>query len=386
MNLHEPTLIVLLGLASVISSAIFAALARITPTTRGPAYWALGSLLIGVAMLSVDQVADWRLSALLFNLPLTCAFVFQLAGTLLFCGWRDVRGVLAFGLAANILAVLVFTLVIPDARWRISILAAVATIVNLCSAIALWRQAPAFGAAVFRVAASARALEACACTAQGLLVLTAATKVSFGAPEVPWSSLIAWSSLFLNTLVCDPMLLILVALRLVGELREASEHDALTGLLNRRGMHAVLDKLTPAADHAATQEASVLLFDVDHFKAVNDRHGHDVGDQLLAVAGEVLGAVDTADVHAARWGGEEFCVVAPNMERRVAAELAERIRIRFHEASRRIPQLAPGVTISVGVAAGSANSTAGILSLVSAADAALYAAKQAGRNRVEMAA
>jgi diguanylate cyclase (GGDEF)-like protein len=209
--------------------------------------------------------------------------------------------------------------------------------------------------------------------------------VSYGSPEVPIAALIAWSTLILNTLLCDPMLLMLVVLRLLGELREASEHDALTGLLNRRGMRAALDKLARAQGNAAQHPTAVLLIDVDHFKAVNDRHGHEIGDKVLVTVGNVLGTAGADHMHAVRWGGEEFCVVAANMERAAAVDLAERIRTRFNEASRQIPELSDGVTISVGVAAATVDTISGVMNLVSAADTALYAAKNAGRNRVEVA-
>jgi diguanylate cyclase (GGDEF)-like protein len=127
------------------------------------------------------------------------------------------------------------------------------------------------------------------------------------------------------------------------------------------------------------------LIDVDHFKAVNDRHGHEIGDKVLVTVGNVLGTADADNMHAVRWGGEEFCVVAANMERAAAVDLAERIRTRFNEASRQIPELSDGVTISVGVAAATVNTISGVMNLVSAADTALYAAKTAGRNRVEVA-
>ena len=384
MGIHEPTLLATLAIASLISGFIFAWLARFSPKTPGPAYWAAGSLCIGTAILSGFVIDDWRIAALAFDIPFTYGFVLQLAGTLLFCGRRDVRTLLVGGFAWIALITVFFTFGVPSAGLRIPLLAGSSAVASLWSAVVLWRQAPGFGVAAFRTAAAARALMALASTAQAALVFSAGP-VSFGSPEIPIAAVIAWSALMLNTLACDPMLLMLVVLRLLGELREASEHDALTGLLNRRGLRTVLDSF--ASDGGAGQRLmSVLLIDVDHFKAVNDEHGHDIGDKLLVAAGEVLGTIDAAHLHAVRWGGEEFCVVAGNTDGAAAIALAERIRTRFNEASRRIPQLSAGVTVSVGVAAGIVETGSGVMKLVSDADAALYAAKNAGRNRVELAA
>jgi len=384
MGIHEPTLLATLAVASLISGLIFAWLARFSPKTPGPAYWAAGALCIGIAILWERFIDDWRIAALVFDIPLTGGFVFQLAGTLLFCGHKNVRAVLYVGLALVMLITVVFTFVVPVATLRIPLLAGIAAVASLWSAVVLSQQAPGVGSATFRVAAAARALQAGASATQAVLVFSAGA-VSYGSPEVPIAALIGWSTLMLNTLLCDPMLLMLVVLRLLGELREASEHDALTGLLNRRGLRAALDKLASAQGNAARRPMAVLLIDVDHFKAVNDRHGHEIGDKVLVTVGNVLGTANADHMHAVRWGGEEFCVVAANMERAAAVDLAERIRTRFNEASRQIPELSDGVTISVGVAAATVDTISGVMNLVSAADTALYAAKNAGRNRVEVA-
>jgi two-component system cell cycle response regulator len=158
------------------------------------------------------------------------------------------------------------------------------------------------------------------------------------------------------------------------ELELASSTDALTGLRNRRHLEEQLQRLT-----AAPGELSVLLLDVDRFKLVNDRRGHAAGDEVLRIVADRL--KDTArpgDVPG-RWGGEEFLVVLPDTGLTEAAGLGELARERI--AATPVPLGAEPlpVTVSVGVASGTADGWEGLLRR---ADTGLYAAKEAGRDRV----
>jgi diguanylate cyclase (GGDEF)-like protein len=128
------------------------------------------------------------------------------------------------------------------------------------------------------------------------------------------------------------------------------------------------------------------MTDLDNFKAVNDEHGHPVGDTVLRRFARLLeGSVRDVDV-AARWGGEEFLLILPGTDAEGAARLAERIRARLEETTLLTPE---GVlivaTASFGVASAGEDGAASAERLVAAADAALYAAKRAGKNRVEQA-
>ncbi len=169
------------------------------------------------------------------------------------------------------------------------------------------------------------------------------------------------------------------------KLAESALRDPLTGLSNRRHFEERL-----AAEIAAAQRhgrpVSVLLVDVDHFKSVNDGHGHLAGDEALKMVAAVLqDAVRREDV-LARYGGEEFVVVARETELAGARALGERIR-RAVERSRcawQGQEIALTVSIGVTVSAGAAHPEAGRSEreLLEAADRALYLAKQGGRNRV----
>src|SRR5918911_4593930 len=127
------------------------------------------------------------------------------------------------------------------------------------------------------------------------------------------------------------------------------------------------------------EQICLVLVDVDHFKAVNDRHGHMVGDVVLREVAAVLSGSVRAQDRVARWGGEEFLIALPGGSAGLGAEAASRLRRRVEEHAWSLH--APGLrlTVSVGVSAGPAGEFSTVLAR---ADAAMYAAKRAGRNRV----
>lgn len=166
------------------------------------------------------------------------------------------------------------------------------------------------------------------------------------------------------------------------ELESISRTDALTGLPNRRHVQERLVELTRLAGRNAASTA-VLIIDVDHFKWVNDLHGHAAGDAVLReLATRLAGRVRGGEM-VGRWGGEEFLVVLPLTNTTGASILAEQLRRIVLD----MPYNLPGgeqvkVTISVGCAA---STEADAEALVRSADAALYEAKRSGRNRVALA-
>lgn len=176
---------------------------------------------------------------------------------------------------------------------------------------------------------------------------------------------------------------------MVKERADARNHtlaftDTLTGLHNRRHVHQALAQHLALAQRTA-MPLSLLLLDVDHFKRINDQHGHLEGDRVLrALAACISGRLRTQDV-AGRWGGEEFIAVLPATDTAGAQVLAERLRTAVQDCAF---VTAHGQRLSLSVSIGghtlepgvSANS---VEAMVGAADQALYRAKQRGRNRVE---
>ncbi|MBN8960391.1 MAG: diguanylate cyclase [Rhizobiales bacterium] len=159
--------------------------------------------------------------------------------------------------------------------------------------------------------------------------------------------------------------------------------DTVSGLANRRGFQSRLDFEWHKADQTDT-ELALLMIDVDHFKLYNDNYGHLEGDTCLARLGEALAGIAARTTgFAARYGGEEFCVLLPDTDVVRAMEIGEMVRSAVHDLA--IPHRASAsqnVTLSVGVAVTRPNPTMRIADLIEAADAALYAAKHAGRDCV----
>lgn len=167
----------------------------------------------------------------------------------------------------------------------------------------------------------------------------------------------------------------------IEELRSLAMSDPLTGMPNRRYVEMTL---TSRIDDLARYgfPCGVLFVDIDHFKAVNDELGHSAGDGVLrAVAGTLRSAVRGADV-VGRWGGEEFVVVLRAVDTQGLIEVAERVRVLVASGSVHIGRRHRRVTVSVGAALARPGET--MESLVARADAAMYASKVAGRDRVTL--
>jgi diguanylate cyclase (GGDEF)-like protein len=171
--------------------------------------------------------------------------------------------------------------------------------------------------------------------------------------------------------------------RLRDDLAEQAVRDALTGLYNRRHLG---DALEQAVAHAAETSGhlSVIMLDIDHFKNVNDRYGHAVGDNLIvAVAGQLTAAVRRADT-VARYGGEEFVIVLPESTLEQALARAETLRERC--AAIALPTVSGTITATISAGVATFTGRESPSELLNAADQALYLAKADGRNRVALAA
>ena len=173
---------------------------------------------------------------------------------------------------------------------------------------------------------------------------------------------------------------------LITELRQLSHRDHLTGLMNRRAF----DDLGPAQLAQAERHRwplALLLFDLDHFKRINDQHGHEIGDQVLQHVAQLAQAQLRSGDLLARYGGEEFIALLPDCDDQAALALAERLRQAIQQQPPRLPDGSTlNLSASFGLAARPAGLQASLTELFSRADAALYAAKAKGRNQVQLAA
>ena len=177
------------------------------------------------------------------------------------------------------------------------------------------------------------------------------------------------------------VIFMLVSERTVTAHRTAASMDPLTGMFNRRGFAEATSRVIEREANAG-RPVTVMIFDIDHFKSINDRFGHPAGDEILKLfAAVVVNALRITDL-SGRIGGEEFAALLPcSLEEAVIA--AERVREAF-ESSGIVDETGPvDTTVSIGVAGGPAGTELEVL--LAAADTALYQAKRGGRNRVEAA-
>jgi diguanylate cyclase (GGDEF)-like protein len=177
------------------------------------------------------------------------------------------------------------------------------------------------------------------------------------------------------------VIFMLVSERVVTAHKTAASTDPLTGMFNRRGFAEATSRVIEREANAG-RPVTVLIFDLDHFKSINDRFGHSAGDEILKLfATVVLSTLRITDL-SGRVGGEEFAALLPcPLEEGVIA--AERVREAFADSGIVVEDGPVDTTVSIGVAGGPAGTELEVL--LAAADSALYQAKRNGRNRVETA-
>jgi diguanylate cyclase (GGDEF)-like protein len=239
-------------------------------------------------------------------------------------------------------------------------------------------------------ALKARRALALALTFQGFFVLLRGAYAAFF--DVPTSLFEGKGSLALGVLVAEPVLMIIVlAILAVGLVREEAEThlrrradtDALTGVLNRRAFFTLAEDAVALARRDG-RPVALLLFDLDHFKTINDRFGHLMGDLVLtAFTRAVANVVRSTDL-IGRIGGEEFAVLVSSVEAATANSIAERIRFDFSRATVSFDGKALTATVSAGISV-ARGSEIDLKAMVAEADRALYDAKRAGRDRVHSA-
>ena len=181
-------------------------------------------------------------------------------------------------------------------------------------------------------------------------------------------------------MVANQAAAVLGTIRLIEHHREVAVRDGLTGLFNRRAFQDLLSR-TVARSERGSGSFGLVLLDIDHFKKLNDTHGHPAGDEALKQVATVLREHSRAGDEAARYGGEEFAVVLASGEPASAMQTAERLRREIQNAVVRLGGGSIRLTASFGVAVWPRDGRTAE-ALLAAVDRALYAAKQGGRNRV----
>lgn len=354
-------------------------LAYVRLQEKALAYWALTSLSFGLgcALFAIRELLPLPVSVLVGNGLVFLGLGFLSAGIRVFDGLRartdTVLGVAALGVTA-------LALTLPFGNLlglRVTIVSLVVAFWALAASVALLRTPR--GSPILSRLVSAYLLMGLAALhfsrAIAVQVGLLSPAASVNGPTQALALLIAlslgvaWSlgSLFM---VLDRM----------------ASHDDLTGLANRR---TTLMRARTLMEEAAAKRRplSVLMADLDHFKSINDRFGHQLGDAVLRAFAQVAHQALRAGDLMGRYGGEEFCVVLPGADARAACVVAERLRAAAQDCLAQVDGQDTGATITIGTASfdGRDGSHADILWLINAADGALYDGKTRGRNRVESA-
>ncbi|WP_326538846.1 GGDEF domain-containing protein [Pseudorhodoferax sp.] len=381
----DPRTTVLIGsITSGMMAIVLSLLARATPLpVPGLWTWVGGAWLVfsGLLMLGLRDWIPPLLTVTLGNGALMMAYILWLAGTHRHLGQRIrwAPWLVAWGLVTAVITW--FILVEPSFRVRTVVVAGLCTYVSAHHALVLARhpRAERFGRSIgvsltitwlliLAVVYGARTLHAAAYAqgSTGLLTQDAIQIVYTG-----------------SFTICNLMLVIGFATMASDHVRARIEdqatHDPLTGALNRQALMDSLER-ERARSMRTGQPFSVAMLDVDHFKKINDSHGHPVGDRVLVHLSRRMSALVRPNDVVARYGGEEFIIVMPETSLAAALQAGQRILVNAVQIE---DQALPAFTISIGLAQWSSADNS-VETVIARADAALYAAKANGRNRVEV--
>ncbi|WP_179119074.1 diguanylate cyclase [Massilia sp. KIM] len=382
MNIDETTLGIVLGLASIMASIIFALLHIADTRIPGIRYWAVSALLIGCALAldaspfgTTSKIADF-----LLDVPLVIGQVLFAAGVANFVRRSFARFFLPLIVLVILASTFVFTWVLPNNLARGAILSIVYGVVCVWAAWLLFRYREPPAPYAYVIAAIIAMAQAAAALVQAMLLITIQNNIEFTLAKEIAGALAIFAGAISSVVLGNWILFLLIMLRLVNEANARAERDTLTGLYNRRGLRSHIDRLKKLA--TAPQTITVMLLDIDYFKKINDQNGHDFGDKILIVMGRVLQDFACSNVVPCRWGGEEFCIVINDFSEQAIRPLAENIRSEFQKQTSEAFSNKSWATTSIGVATSKIQKDIEFSRIVSEADVQLYQAKTSGRNRV----
>lgn len=353
---------------------------RILPSVEGPAHWSAGTILLAIGLTLIglrDIIAD-SISILFGSAGMFGGFGLILVGVYRFCGYRHLWRVYVPGLLAVLLATAFLTYVVPTLQGRLVFHSFVLSAMSFATAAMLWRhQRPHLGLPQYFLSLTL-GFEGLVFAARGVI-----TGLASQSPTVLMDDRLSVYVFMQANLIAIFVLFglsLLTNRKLQVELRYLARHDSLTQALNRRAFEDIAARELANAERYG-YPVTLLVFDLDHFKQVNDRFGHAVGDQVLRAFSDKISASLRGGDAFARTGGEEFCALLTNTDRAGALTLADRLRREVAELRQTGWPEPLTISVSVGVASTDDGLTA-FDALMVAADRALYHAKATGRNRV----
>jgi diguanylate cyclase (GGDEF)-like protein len=367
------TLRIALLVMQVIMGVIYLALWRVFPAERALPFWAAGSLLCGISsgLLPFTAFLPASLLVMIANLAVASGFMLMLSGFFAYQAKPIPAGVLAALVVLHMALVSYFNLIEPTIWARVVSTSFVIGIALGWMAYELGlinRASPSVGARILRFA--------CIVTASWYGVRAAYNLIQqpdglflFVTPKLATIGVSITLTFFFTMAIC---LIIMFSEKLLARLSVLARTDHLTGLLNRRAFLELAGR--------RLEGSALVAFDLDGFKAINDRHGHAGGDAVIVgVAQRVHEALRQTDL-LARFGGEEFIILMPATKGSTAADIAERLRLSIARTPIDIDGQAVPTAASFGVV--TCSPTESIEAALARADAALYEAKRTGRNRI----
>jgi diguanylate cyclase (GGDEF)-like protein len=343
-------------------------------------WWLAGSVLqpLGFLGLVYNDASSTAAGLVLSHFVMAVALACSAVALRQFHGAPQRRVGLACAVLLVALVSYYFTFVQASLHWRTVTLAALYAVLMGSSARAIFRRDGPPGA-IPGVTGGLFALGAGLMVARGFIELTTTLPSPTLFPTAP-APLLALILLGVLPLLTTVGFLLMCTERSQAELDRAAHLDYLTGICNRRAIEDLARRAIAAARRHGMPMA-IMIVDIDHFKRINDEHGHECGDIALVEAVRRLRESLRAEDLVGRLGGEEFVAVMPNTDGAAALAAAERVRAAFAEAPMHIGGHEIAVTITAGVAVLTAEDQL-FSHLLRRADRAMYAGKNAGRNQV----
>lgn len=378
LNLDLRTIILMSGILAVLLAVVMLFVRLGYPRTlKGLGYWAVAPLLVAVATFlfgARGQIPD-PISIIGANVLLLAGILLFLFGTQLFFGLRaSYRFWLP--LMAVLLPVLVwFSVIQPDFNARVQLVCFLWAGILLANARVIWRNGPEDFATRYTVVVLL--LHATVIILRLLATLLPLPHEGLFTPTRVQTIYVTANALMIIAFMVG--LVMLVAERLRAELEHLATRDSLTGAMARRVLiEACEQELARCRRHGRSM--ALLMMDIDHFKAINDTHGHQIGDRVLVDCVTRISSLLRRPDQLARFGGEEFVLLLPETAQEEAIAVAERILARVAEPKEGLPP----ITVSIGVSTNRPDEDR-IDTLLARADRALYKAKEEGRNRIAAA-
>ncbi|MCW8883108.1 MAG: diguanylate cyclase [Sedimenticola sp.] len=380
IQLDIRTLSLLAVLVALLMAGAMLLLWRLNPEERSVRYWAVGNWAIAVGFLCIGLrgFLPIFISVVVANSLIVAGYGLFLAGVWEFLGKSIRWWVIKTAVALVFLSFLYFTYQSPDISARIVIVSLVIAILSGLSANALIREVSQRMQKIQTLTASVFMLHALYLSLRSIATLTGTPVYDLFSPNL------VQALAFLDVIVVAICLTFgftsMINRRLQFHLDHLASYDILTGVFNRRAFEQAAVREIARCSRQKKQ-ISILLLDIDHFKRINDRYGHPVGDKVLkATAGTIADVLRTEDI-LGRIGGEEFCMLLPEADQEAAIDVSERVRLAVCENAMEYADETIKITVSIGVATIRSDEM-DWTQMFQIADEALYRAKEGGRNLI----